>query len=103
MASIGGKRIFAGLEFDFGLEPVIKFLAGCAAASFKDFPGTSPDLFRCGRWRFGLRCGLFRFLVRLHFRVFVSMFHFLICRFGLLSLAWKISGIYLPWHLAQMT
>jgi hypothetical protein len=46
---------------------------------------------------------LFRLLVRLRFRNFVSLFHFLICRFGLLSLAWKISEIHLPWHLAQMT
>ena len=64
-----------GLEFDFGLKPVIKFVAGCAAASFEDFLGTSPDLLRCGRWRFRLRCGLFRLLVRLRFRVFVSLFH----------------------------
>jgi hypothetical protein len=71
------------------LKPVIKFVARCAAASFEDFLGTSPDLFRCGHWRFGPRCGLFRLLVRLRLRVFVSLFHFLICWFGLLSLAWK--------------
>jgi len=63
-------------QFVLGLQPVIKFVAGCAAASFEDFLGASPDLFRGGRWRFGLRCGLFRLLVHFHFRVFVSVFHF---------------------------
>ena len=76
MGGISTSQSDPGLEFDFGLQPILQLTAGCTAASFEHFLRTPPDLFRCGRWRFGLRCGLFHLVVRLRSRVFGWSFHF---------------------------
>ena len=49
MASIGSKRIFAGLKFAFRLEPVVQFATRRSTPRQIDFFGAPPDLLRGGR------------------------------------------------------
>ena len=51
MASIGGKSIFAGLKFPFGLEPVVEFATRRSTPRQIDFLGALADLLR-GRREF---------------------------------------------------